>query len=158
VKIANIAQIVNVIAPILTRGDDLLRQSIYYTLEMYSKRREGIALQVQLEGPTYLSKKYGTASFVDASAILDGDKVHVFAVNRSLTDSMDLTIKIADAPVKSLETAQFLTGKDAKSTNTFEHPTQVVSCDHDDFLIRDGAAIVSLPPLCAYAGTLLLDR
>ena len=42
-KIANIAQIVNVIAPILTRGDNLLLQTIYYPFVMYSKRRNGIS-------------------------------------------------------------------------------------------------------------------
>ena len=42
VKIANLAQIVNVIAPILTRGDDLLIQSIFYPFEMFSKRRTGV--------------------------------------------------------------------------------------------------------------------
>ena len=44
-KIANIAQIVNVIAPILTRGDDLLIQSIFYPFEMFAKRRDGVALR-----------------------------------------------------------------------------------------------------------------
>ena len=38
-KIANLAQIVNVIAPILTRGDDLLIQSIYHPFRMFSDRR-----------------------------------------------------------------------------------------------------------------------
>ena len=39
VKIANIAQIVNVIAPVLTRGDQMLVQSIFYPFEMFSKRQ-----------------------------------------------------------------------------------------------------------------------
>ncbi len=43
VKIANIAQIVNVIAPILTRGDDMLLQTIFYPFAMYASRRDGIA-------------------------------------------------------------------------------------------------------------------
>jgi alpha-N-arabinofuranosidase len=43
VKIANLAQIVNVIAPILTRGDDLLIQPTYYPFKMFSDRREGMA-------------------------------------------------------------------------------------------------------------------
>ena len=50
-KIANIAQIVNVIAPILTRGDDLLIQSIFYPFEMFAKRRDGVALRGAGAGP-----------------------------------------------------------------------------------------------------------
>ncbi|MBK8794052.1 MAG: hypothetical protein IPN59_13225 [Holophaga sp.] len=72
VKIANIAQIVNVIAPILTRGDDMLKQSIYYPLEMYASRRNGAALQVRTSGPQYTSKSYGAVPVIDSSAIPDG--------------------------------------------------------------------------------------
>ena len=43
-KIANLAQIVNVIAPILTRKDGLLVQSIYWPFAMMSSRREGTSL------------------------------------------------------------------------------------------------------------------
>ena len=50
-KIANIAQIVNVIAPILTRGDELLLQTIYYPFLLYAQRRNGISLQPGVEGP-----------------------------------------------------------------------------------------------------------
>ena len=59
VKIANLAQIVNVIAPILTRGNELLIQSIFYPFEMFSKRREGISLQPVLQGPVYTGQTNG---------------------------------------------------------------------------------------------------
>jgi alpha-L-arabinofuranosidase len=158
VKIANLAQVVNVIAPILTRGDELLKQSIYYAIEMYANRRDGIALQVQVDGPSYLSKKYGRANYLDASAILDGDKLHVFAVNRNLSDSMDLNIKVADAWILGLDSAQIVTGKDAKATNTYEEPGKVVSSDFDDVSVCQGRAIVSLPALSVFAGTFRLQH
>ncbi len=72
VKIANIAQIVNVIAPILTRGDEMLIQSIFYPFEMFSKRRAGISLQPIVNGPKYVGATNGEAAYVDTSAILDG--------------------------------------------------------------------------------------
>ena len=46
VKIANIAQIVNVIAPILTRGNEMLLQPIYYAFQMVSQRKTGTALRI----------------------------------------------------------------------------------------------------------------
>ena len=76
VKIANLAQIVNVIAPILTRGDDMLIQSIFYPFEMFSHRRAGISLRTDVQGPTYTGRKNGLASYIDASAILDGDRLN----------------------------------------------------------------------------------
>ena len=41
VKIANLAQLVNVIAPILTRGDECLQQSIYHAFRLFSTRKGG---------------------------------------------------------------------------------------------------------------------
>ena len=56
VKIANIAQVVNVIAPVLTKGDALLRQTIFEALAMFVSRREGNSLRLGYEGPTIESE------------------------------------------------------------------------------------------------------
>src|SRR6185369_9934855 len=53
VKIANLAQIVNVLAPLLTRGEALLRQSIYYPILLFAGRRQGAALRTVVSGPGY---------------------------------------------------------------------------------------------------------
>ncbi|HEX3356894.1 MAG TPA: alpha-L-arabinofuranosidase C-terminal domain-containing protein, partial [Tepidisphaeraceae bacterium] len=97
VKIANIAQIVNVIAPILTRGDEMILQTIFYPIEMYAKRREGTSLRIAIDGPGYESKDFGRATYLDASAILNGKQLSVFACNRSLEESMDLVVRLGDA-------------------------------------------------------------
>ncbi|RYG45641.1 alpha-N-arabinofuranosidase, partial [bacterium] len=99
VKIANLAQIVNVIAPILTRGDEMLLQTIFYPIEMFSNRGQGIALRSQVEGSGYQSKTNGYATHLDASAILDGDRVNVFLVNRDLENPMEVQVKIADRAI-----------------------------------------------------------
>src|SRR5512145_331736 len=92
VKIANIAQIVNVIAPILTRGDDMLRQTIFYPFAMYSSRRDGIALLPSVSGPAYDSPSYGRVNTVDASAILGDGVLHAFLVNRNLRETAEIEI------------------------------------------------------------------
>ena len=46
VRIANLAQVANVIAPVLTRGDELLVQSIFHPFAMFSQRRAGTSLRV----------------------------------------------------------------------------------------------------------------
>ncbi|HEY0868124.1 MAG TPA: alpha-L-arabinofuranosidase C-terminal domain-containing protein, partial [Fimbriimonas sp.] len=158
VKIANLAQIVNVIAPILTRGDEMFLQTIFYTIEMFSKRRTGTALEVRVDGPGYSTAKYGHVNYLDSSAILNGDKLNVFLVNRSLHEPMEVVVDLADARIKKLVDADFLWGTDPKADNTFEHPHRVQSCTHDEVLVKDGVATVSLPPLCVYAGTFMLER
>jgi alpha-N-arabinofuranosidase len=157
VKIANLAQIVNVIAPILTRGDDMLIQSIFYPFEMFSRRRNGISLRPSVHGPEYTGKKNGAAPFIDTSAILDGDRLHVFAVNRSLTEVAPVEICLADRSIVSLVDGELLTGPDAKSANSFEQPDLVKFTAWDCVDIQHGRASLELPPLSLVAFTLQLE-
>jgi alpha-N-arabinofuranosidase len=158
VKIANIAQIVNVIAPILTRGDEVLIQSIYYAFEMFSKRREGVALRTAVRGPVYQGSQHGEVHYLDCSAILGGDRIEVFASNRSQDEEMDLTIEVADRSIASPESAELLTGPDAKAANSFEAPDVIRSEVFEGIEVRGGRARASLPPLSLLAATLELER
>ncbi|MEE8390823.1 MAG: alpha-L-arabinofuranosidase C-terminal domain-containing protein [Anaerolineae bacterium] len=157
VKIANIAQIVNVIAPILTRGDDMLIQSIFYPFEMFSRRREGVSLRLVVDGPTYEGKSNGLVHTIDTSAILNDDKLHVFATNRSLDESASVHVQLADGDITTLDSAELLTGPDAKAANSFEQPDVVVSRSFADagvdVRIVEGEASLELPPLSVAAMT-----
>jgi alpha-N-arabinofuranosidase len=156
VKIANLAQIVNVIAPILTRGDELLIQSIYYPFEMYSKRRTGVALRGAVEGPRYRGARSGEVPYIDSSAILDADELKVFATNRSLEEAAPLQVELADRRLSRLDSAELLTGPGAKAANSFEHPN-VIRCEaFDDVEVKAGTARLRLPPLSVLAMTLRL--
>jgi len=153
VKIANIAQIVNVIAPLQTRGDDLLVQTIFYPFEMYARRRDGISLQVALNGPEYHSPTYGPTHVVDSSAILNGDRLHVFATNRSLTESARVEVQLADGQLKALESGELLTGPAADAANTFDQPERVCPAAFTSVEFVDGQAVFELPPLSLAALT-----
>jgi alpha-N-arabinofuranosidase len=152
-KIANLAQIVNVIAPILTRGDEMLIQSIFYPFEMISARREGVAIQVQVNGPEYEGKTNGIVPYVDASAILDGDRLHVFTVNRSQTESAPIEIRLADRSIASLESAELLSGPQAKAANSYEQPHVIESHAWTEPKASKGLAVFELPPLSFAATT-----
>jgi alpha-N-arabinofuranosidase len=153
VKIANLAQIVNVIAPILTRGDDLLVQSIFHPFEMFSKRRQGISLKVAVEGAAYEGKTNGRTTFADASAIMDGQRLHVFVTNRSPDQNMELTLNPADINISRADSAEILTGPDAQAANSYEKPDMVRSRAYDAITVKDGRARCELPPLSLLAAT-----
>ena len=157
VKIANLAQIVNVIAPILTRGDDLLLQSIYYPFLLYAQRRVGIALQPVVKGPGYESPSYGFVHTIDASAIQGNDALHVFLVNRSPNESATTQITSAGIPLKSVQSAELITGPSAMACNTFEKPNTICNQKFSNIKIEDGKAVVQLPPLSIAAITFCTD-
>jgi alpha-N-arabinofuranosidase len=156
VKIANLAQIVNVIAPILTRDDELLIQSIYHSFAMYSSRRNGIALRAAVSGPTYDSPSYGPTRIVDHSAILDVNRLHVFLTNRSQNESAPVRVVLADRELASLRSGELLTGPHALAANTFDNPNIVTSHSYNDVLCEKGGASLCLPPLSVAAFTFQL--
>jgi alpha-N-arabinofuranosidase len=156
VKIANIAQIVNVIAPILTRGDEMLIQSIFYPFEMFSRRRDGISLRPIVSGPTYEGKTNGQVPYIDASAILNGNRLHVFATNRSLEDPAGLRVRLSDGGLAALEEADLLTGPDAKACNSFEQPDVVRTVPFTEVKFAADEAFLELPPLSVVAMTFRL--
>jgi alpha-N-arabinofuranosidase len=153
VKIANLAQIVNVIAPILTQGDQMLLQSIYFPLLLYSKRRDGIALHVIVNGPGYESPSYGHVNTIDTSAILGGNDLHVFLANRGLAEQAPVVISLAGVPLKSIRSAEMITGPSPTSCNTFENPNLIRNGKLENILLTDGKAELQLPPLSLAAIT-----
>ena len=156
VKIANIAQIVNVIAPIQTRGDELLVQSIFYPFEMFSRRRDGISLKTSTTGPGYEGKTNGAASYIDSSAILNEDQLHVFITNRSLDEIARVQIHMTDQNIAALDRAESLTGPDPKAFNSFEQPDLIKSGPFSECRIVDGRAELELPPMSVSAMTFRL--
>jgi len=154
VKIANLAQLVNVIGPLLTRGDDLLKQSIFYAFRMISARKTGIALSGVVDGPGYASERYGAVHDLDHAAVIDADRLHVFAVNRHLEQPMSLTVDCADRRIVGVEDAEILHA-DLKAENTFEAP-DVVTAREFDAWHTDGAAVAELPPHSLTATTFRL--
>jgi alpha-N-arabinofuranosidase len=154
VRIATLAQIVNVIAPILTRGDELLRQSTFHALALYARRREGIALVPAIDGPCYEGRTNGRVAFVDASAIWSGPRLHVFLVNRSLDETAPVRVALADRALETVESAECVTGPDAKAANSFEQPSLVAARPFEGARVSGGAADLALPPLSVVAATL----
>ena len=96
VKIACMAQLVNVIAPIMTRkGGGAWAQTIFYPLMQASAFGRGVSLMPRIDCEKRDTKKYSGVPMVDAAATEDENgNVTVFAVNRDLTDDAVLTLDL----------------------------------------------------------------
>jgi alpha-N-arabinofuranosidase len=154
VKIANLAQIVNVIAPLQTRGDELLIQPTFYPFEMFAKRGKGVALQALVDGPCYEGATNGEVPFIDASAVLDGDTLHVFATNRSLAESAEVVVAFADRSIASVGPAEVLAGPDPKAANSYAQPDLVTARPFAGVRLAPGGAVLMVPPLSVVAVSL----
>jgi alpha-N-arabinofuranosidase len=153
VKIANLAQVVNVGAPILVDRDRLLTQTNFFALEMFAKRRGGISLWPVVKGPSYATRNFGEARRIDASAILGEGVLHVFLVNRGLEGNQPVTVELFGRHLVGVESAEILTGPGPEAMNTFDQPDLVASRPMSSVDIEPGRAGLALPPLSLAAIT-----
>ena len=158
VRIANLAQAVNVIAPLLTKGDDLLVQSIFHAFRMFSDRREGDALRVTAAGPTYETRRFGMVPEVDLSAILGADALHLFAVNRSTEAPAPVSVALTGITLAGGVLAEVLTGPGPRARNTWEDPHVVEAAPFTHGSASASTAELRLPPCSLVAASFPLAR
>jgi alpha-N-arabinofuranosidase len=148
-KIACLAQIVNIIAPILTTRDAMLKQSIYYPFMLFSRLAAGAALDVSVRAPLYTTAKYGEMPLLDVSASYDEatGASAVFIVNRSQTDSVPVTLRWQDRQPQRLGAAYQLAGTDPKAANSYEQPNRITAVPIAAPALDGRSASLVLPPL-----------
>lgn len=152
VKIANLAQLVNVIAPIITNEDSLYKQTIFDPFEMISKRKGGVALRGSLECTNYLSSTLGEIPFVDHASILDGDELKLFVLNRHLTDKMVVQVENHGFQIQEVKSSELLYHENLEAANSFEEPNRVRSETTNDLRL-DRRLTFELPPHSFLAAT-----
>ena len=95
VKIACLAQLVNVIAPIMTDagGGAAWKQTIFYPFMHASKYGRGVVLMPMLSTDTHDTSKHDHVTDVDSVAVYNEEKeeLTIFAVNRTLDADIELT-------------------------------------------------------------------
>ena len=99
VKIACLAQLVNVIAPIMTKtGGGAWKQTIFYPFMYSSLYGNGTALKAECECSTYKSCDGYDIPYLHTSTIYneEKDEIVIFAVNRSLEEGIELDISLCD--------------------------------------------------------------
>lgn len=104
VKIACLAQLVNVIAPIRAeKGGPAWRQTIFYPFLHASRYGRGTALKTKLITGTHSTSSRSSVTDVEAAAVLskDKDQVTVFAVNRNVTEDVQLEIALEGFKAKT---------------------------------------------------------
>ena len=149
VKVACLAQLVNVIAPIMTRtGGGVWAQTIFWPMMHASKFGRGTSLRPVITSPVYDCKDYEKVPLVDAAAVLGDDgSLTVFAVNRDMEDSIPLECDLrAFGPLKIAEHI-VLHHDDVKAVNTEENPDNVAPKKGRGGKAEDGRMSVRLPAL-----------
>ncbi|AYF98205.1 arabinosylfuranosidase ArfA [Protaetiibacter intestinalis] len=147
---ASLAQLVNVIAPIMTEpGGAAWRQTTFFPFATTSRLARGEALRLELDVPSYPTAQYGDVPLVDAVATRDEESgaAAVFLVNRSLTDAVAVTVDAAAIGASSVVAAHSLTDADLDARNTREQPDRVGLTPNSSAAISAGRLTIELPPV-----------
>lgn len=128
VKMACIAQLVNVIAPIRAeKNQPAWRQTTFFPFAYTSRFGRGKTLITRIDAPQISSNRFGEVNAVDAITTYDevNKKLAVFLVNRSLTETIDTSIMLSGFKITGIENQVTMASNEWMETNNLDNPTRV---------------------------------
>lgn len=131
IKIACLAQLVNVIAPIMTSSDGLFRQTIYYPYSSALQHAKGAVLNLVVESPEYAVPGFDHVPDLDIAATFDesAGTSTLFILNRNLSKSRRLDLEWQGHSPSKILLSSLLTGDDLKAVNSFTTPNKIAAQD-----------------------------
>ena len=125
IRIACLAQLVNVIAPIFTEtGGGIFKQTIFYPFEHMSNYGRGVALKPIIDCPKYDCKAFTDVPCIDSIATLDeeNETMTIFCVNKSMDDSAVINVNLMD--FEGYKPVEFISmdGYDKNDVNGIDNP------------------------------------
>ena len=147
VKAASLAQLVNVIAPIMTEpGGPAWRQTTFFPFALATRLARGEVLRLEIEAPTVPTAVYGDVPVIDAVATMaDDGSAALFIINRHLTDVTEVSVDVGGLGDVVVSECLTLADDDQDAANTREHPERVTMHANATVIVKDGVLTVSLP-------------
>ena len=146
VRMACLAQLVNVIAPIRTiDGGPAWRQTTYFPFQHASRFGRGTVLRVAGDVPTYATEGEEAVPVLEATAVHDGDALTLFAVNRSSEPlALQAVLNGLGSPVVAGHLV--LADDDPRAANTADQPDRVAPRSVTGARVEAGVLHADLPP------------
>ncbi|MHC5216556.1 arabinosylfuranosidase ArfA [Enterococcus sp. LJL128] len=148
VKIACLAQLVNVIAPIMTEKDgEAWRQTIFYPFMQVSNFGRGTVLKPLIESESYQTKDFEAVPYLESIAVLneEANELVVFAVNRS-RELMDFAIGTNGLAIREVIEFSQLSGFKIKEVNT-KGVEKIKPVQSDSYTLEEAEINCQLQPL-----------
>jgi alpha-N-arabinofuranosidase len=145
---ASLAQLVNVIAPIMTEPNGpAWRQTIFYPFAEASRLAAGVVLRLNLTSDTYDTDMYGSVNRVDAIATHDAETgaVAVFLVNRGVDEEAEVTLHLGPLLEGKTVSASTIADGDVYAANSLEEPERVVPQVNERVTVQGGLVTIVLP-------------
>ncbi|MFI5801832.1 alpha-N-arabinofuranosidase [Streptomyces sp. NPDC051561] len=149
VTVACLAQLVNVIAPIMTEpGGPAWRQTTFFPFAQAARHGRGQVLDVRPDSPTYPTKAYGEVPLLHSTAVRGDDgTVTVFAVNRGRHQPLPLEVALHGLELTTVVEHTALADEDPEARNTLADPERVAPHPVRTTTLTDGVLTAVLEPL-----------
>lgn len=148
VKIACMAQLVNVIAPIMTSASGCWTQTTYWPFMHVSQYGRGQALQPVIKSEKYSTKEYDDVPLIDSAAVLgDDDLLTIFILNRCVDHPVEMTCDLRAFDSIKCEEHILLHHQDVNAINSEQNPDEVTPRTIRDWKEDQGKFTVDLLPL-----------
>lgn len=146
VKMANLAQIVNVLqAVILTEGEKMILTPTYHVMKMYNVHQDAQLIPIELNTPDYEFNGEKLPA-ISASASKDKDGlIHISLINIDASKTNTVSIDLNGVQVKSVS-GDILTSSTLQDHNTFDNPEKIIPKSFKDFKLKKGVLEISIPP------------
>jgi alpha-N-arabinofuranosidase len=161
VKVGCLAQLVNVIAPIMTEtGGPAWRQTIFWPFAHFSNLGRGRVLRADVDSPTYTARYFDPRGaqdlffplpdvpYLKVAAVHDeaAGALTLFALNRSLNEEMTLRVAAEGFAGFEIEQALQLCDADLKAVNTKAQPERVKPSALPNVKATSGGLSATLAP------------
>ena len=158
VKMANLAQMVNVIAPIMTNKQGMFLQPTFFPLVEYGKQRGNISLDAWVSSPTYKIGNRAPLRYLDVSATYNAGErvVYLNVLNRSKDKEISTRIENQEGEIQSELDVWEMNHTDLKATHTFGDDKKVRPVMRSVFAsVKNNAFVYTFP---AHSLTILRVR
>lgn len=146
-KMANIAQMVNVLQAMILTNDKggMVLTPTYHVFKMYKVHQDATYLPLELESPTMTVRNDQTLPLLSGTASRNKDGVmHISLSNVDADKEHEVTVNLSGASIKSV-TGEMLTSTNLNDHNTFDNPNIVKPVDFKGAKINKGVLTVKLP-------------
>jgi alpha-N-arabinofuranosidase len=146
---ASLAQLVNVIAPVMTEpGGPAWRQTTFFPFAITSRLARGIVLETRVQSDGYETAEYGRVPVVDSVVAWDEEtgQASVFLVNRAQSETT-VDVEVASLGLTHIKESVSLWDADVYATNTLADPERVSPRGNDSAVLDSGVLSVTLPPV-----------
>jgi len=147
VRMANIAQVVNVLqAMILTKDDKMILTPTYWVFDLFKVHQEATMIPVKVSSSDYVYKDDKLPAVNCSASINSSDKMHISLCNIDPDKSEDVELSLESFKADKI-VGKMLTAEKMNAHNTFDNPNEVKPSDFSDYKLNGNNLKVNMPPI-----------